>query len=169
MGWGGSLAETPGRYCSNCGQELGDAGQFCPNCGSPVHRTAHVPTPEADVPVPPPPQPGSAGPTNFGPTTQGQPAERSAARRHPILTGCLGIIVIFVLLGILSSLGEGGDETARGGGGGGGQQAEEAQAAAEGDNEDEQHDDPQAPREDRVPPRCAPLCRLSLGCWAKIC
>jgi hypothetical protein len=26
------------------------------NCGRPVHQTAHVPTPEADIPVSPPPQ-----------------------------------------------------------------------------------------------------------------
>ncbi|QIN82756.1 zinc-ribbon domain-containing protein [Rubrobacter tropicus] len=43
------------RYCSNCGQELNEDSRFCPNCGRPVHETAHVPTPEADVPVPPPP------------------------------------------------------------------------------------------------------------------
>lgn len=46
----------PGRYCGNCGQELSPEGRFCPTCGRPVHRTAHVPTPEADAPVPPPPQ-----------------------------------------------------------------------------------------------------------------
>jgi predicted amidophosphoribosyltransferase len=44
------------RYCSNCGQELRAGGSFCPGCGRPVHETAHVPTPEADVPVPPPRQ-----------------------------------------------------------------------------------------------------------------
>ena len=50
------MAEAPQRYCSNCGQELSPEGRFCPTCGRPVHRTAHVPTPEADAPVPPPPQ-----------------------------------------------------------------------------------------------------------------
>ena len=44
------------RYCRNCGQELQPEDQFCRNCGRPVHATAHVPAPEADVPVPPPPQ-----------------------------------------------------------------------------------------------------------------
>jgi uncharacterized membrane protein YvbJ len=43
------------RYCSNCGHELAQDDRSCPNCGSPVHQTAQVPTPEADVPVPPPP------------------------------------------------------------------------------------------------------------------
>lgn len=50
------MAEVPDRYCGNCGQELGSEGRFCPTCGRPVHLTAHVPTPEADAPVPPLPQ-----------------------------------------------------------------------------------------------------------------
>src|SRR5215218_9964960 len=50
------MAEAPERYCGNCGQELSPEGRFCPTCGRPVHRTANVPTPEADAPVPPPPQ-----------------------------------------------------------------------------------------------------------------
>ncbi len=126
------MAETPGRYCSNCGQELGDAGQFCPNCGSPVHRTAHVPTPEADVPVPPVPQAG-----NTGAATPGQPAQRGVARRHPILTGCLGIIVLFILLGVISALGSGGDETAGGGGGGGGESDKKDAQPSAGDGQQE--------------------------------
>jgi hypothetical protein len=44
------------RYCRSCGQELRPEDRFCPNCGRPVHAPAHVPTPEADVTVPPPPQ-----------------------------------------------------------------------------------------------------------------
>ena len=44
-------------FGSNCGQELHPEDRFCSNYGRPVHRTAHVPTPEADAPVPPaPPQ-----------------------------------------------------------------------------------------------------------------
>src|SRR5215211_2308940 len=50
------MAEAPERYCGNCGHELSPEDRFCPSCGRPVHRTAHVPTPEADAPVPPPPQ-----------------------------------------------------------------------------------------------------------------
>jgi predicted amidophosphoribosyltransferase len=53
------------RYCSNCGHELAEDDRFCPNCGRPVHETAHVPTPDADVPVPPPPV-GQAGPPTSG-------------------------------------------------------------------------------------------------------
>ena len=50
------MSETPARYCGNCGNELRLGDQFCHNCGTPVHQSATVPTPEADVPVPPPPQ-----------------------------------------------------------------------------------------------------------------
>ena len=50
------MAEAPERYCSACGQELRPEDLFCSNCGKPVHLTAHIPTPEADVPVPPPQQ-----------------------------------------------------------------------------------------------------------------
>src|SRR5215208_2116536 len=60
------MAEAPERYCSNCGQELHPEDRFCSNCGRPVHLTARVPTPEADVPVPPP-----------------QQARRSAPPPHP--------------------------------------------------------------------------------------
>jgi predicted amidophosphoribosyltransferase len=56
------MAEAPPRYCTNCGNELSPQDQFCSNCGTPVHQAAHVPTPEADVPVPPPP-PTQAGGT----------------------------------------------------------------------------------------------------------
>ena len=41
------------RYCTNCGQELGHEVTFCSNCGRPVQETAVMPTPEADVSVPP--------------------------------------------------------------------------------------------------------------------
>ncbi len=41
------------RYCSTCGQELRAGGGFCPGCGRPSHATAQVPTPEANVPIPP--------------------------------------------------------------------------------------------------------------------
>jgi hypothetical protein len=40
------------RYCKNCGQELPEDSRFCPNCGTPIQEVAHVPTPEADRPVP---------------------------------------------------------------------------------------------------------------------
>src|SRR5215204_2927660 len=47
------MAEAPERYCSKCGHKLSLQDQLCPNCGRPVHQTARLPTPEADLPVPP--------------------------------------------------------------------------------------------------------------------
>jgi hypothetical protein len=44
------------RYCRNCGQELAEDDRFCSNCGKPVHEAAYKPTPEVDVPIPPPPR-----------------------------------------------------------------------------------------------------------------
>jgi Sec-independent protein translocase protein TatA len=94
---GNRLAETPARYCSNCGHELEPEDQFCPNCGAPVHQAATVPTPEADVPVPPPPQQagGSAVPPQ-----QAQGTQRSGSRRF-LLFGCLGLIGLLLLLIII--------------------------------------------------------------------
>jgi hypothetical protein len=98
------------RYCRNCGNELGPNDQFCANCGRPVHEAARVPTPEADVAVPPPPQ--QAGHTATPPQQAGAPQE-GWRQRHPILTGCLAIVVLLVFLGILgAALGGGGDEQA---------------------------------------------------------
>ena len=47
------MVEQQERYCSNCGHKLKLEDQYCSNCGRPVHQTARVPTPEADIPVPP--------------------------------------------------------------------------------------------------------------------
>ena len=115
---GRSMAETPTRYCSNCGNELNPEDRFCQNCGTPVHRAATVPTPEADVPVPPPPQAGSGGPAAPGQPAQEQPAQPGWGWRHPILTGCLGIIGMFFLLGIVGTIVSGGGGGGNGGGGG---------------------------------------------------
>ena len=145
------MVEQPARYCSNCGHELQLGDQFCPNCGTPVHRAAHVPTPEADVPLPPPPQPGGGGAAAPGQPAQEQPAQRGFGRRHPILTGCLGIIVLLVLLSIIgTALGGGGDETAGGGGGNGqaqnqgaDQQQDQQQEQAQNQGQDQQQDEGQ--------------------------
>jgi hypothetical protein len=110
------MAETPARYCSNCGHELSPEDQFCPNCGNPVHETATVPTPEADVPVPPPPPQAAAA---AAPPPQAEGTQRSWPRRHPYLTGCLGLVGVLALLIIaliaivaLAGGGNGGDEPA---------------------------------------------------------
>ncbi len=132
------------RYCSNCGHELNEDSRFCPSCGRPVHETAHVPTPEADVPVPPPPQTGGTCAA-----VSGQPAQRGWGRRHPILTGCLGLIGLLVLLSIIgTAIGGGGDETA-GGGGGGGNVAEEPQQ--EQDSEQAQQQADEQPEQEQEP------------------
>ncbi len=97
------------RYCSNCGHELGEEGRFCPECGRPTHETAHVPTPEADVPVPPPPSQQQAGGTqSFGPTAAA-PRQRSLAGR--LFVGCTGLIVLAVLfVGCLALIPGGGEQ-----------------------------------------------------------
>src|SRR5215213_9264628 len=118
--------ETPPRYCSVCRHELKpEDSLYCPKCGTPVYRAAQVPTPEADRPVPAPPQPGAGAPGE--PTqeqsaqeqaAQEQPAQRGWWRRHPILTGGLGIIVVlFVFISVVASLGGGGggENSAKGG------------------------------------------------------
>jgi hypothetical protein len=72
------------RYCGNCGNELVPDNKFCGNCGSPIHATARVPTPEADVPTPPPPQ-------HHQPTT-----EVGRETRGPMLA----LVGVFLVLGI---------------------------------------------------------------------
>src|SRR5215218_3228767 len=116
---GRSMAEAPARYCSNCGNELKPEDQFCQNCGTPVHQAATVPTPEADVPVPPPPQQvgGSAASAQ-----QAEGIQRAWPRRHPYLTGCLGLLGLLLLLLIalvaaVAVVGGGGDGGDGGGGG----------------------------------------------------
>lgn len=96
------------RYCTNCGHELVQEYQFCPGCGRPIHQTAQVPTPEADVQVPTPPRTQQpAAPT----LEQGdaQPQGRSMTSR--VLLGCLGVFVLlFLLVGCLAILAGGGGE-----------------------------------------------------------
>lgn len=96
------------RYCKNCGQELPEDSRFCPNCGTPIQEAAHVPTPEADVPVPPPPQQQAwetATPTPEQSTPQ--PPPRSTASK--VFVGCTGLVVVLVLfVGCLAVLGSGG-------------------------------------------------------------
>ena len=106
------------RYCSNCGHELSEDASFCSSCGRPVHETAHVPTPDTDVPVPPPP------------STQQQaeaPPPRRSTANKVLLFGCLGLglvavlVVIVVGAAVVTSSGGGGGEPVAGAGGGGSQ------------------------------------------------
>src|SRR5215203_564617 len=122
--------ETPPRYCSTCQHELKPEDLSCPKCGTPLILGAHVPTPEADRPVPVPPQPGAGSPGEPAQeqaaqeqaaqeqATQEQAAQRGWWRRHPILSGGLGIIVVLlVFISVVGSLGGGGggEESAKGG------------------------------------------------------
>lgn len=117
---GKSMAEGPTRYCGNCGNELTPNDRLCQSCGTPVHQAATVPTPEADVPVPAPPLAGGAAPQ---PQQVGGAQQQSWPRRHPLLTGGLGLVGVFFLL-IIALV------AAVGGGGGGGEVAEEEPRAA---------------------------------------
>jgi hypothetical protein len=99
------------RYCSNCGHELSEDAQFCSNCGRPVHETAHVPTPEADVPVPPPPL--QAEDTAVSPPPQDQGAEPTEWWQTS-MGKTLGILAaIVVVLSILASLAGGEESTSQ--------------------------------------------------------
>src|SRR5215204_920269 len=93
----GGVAED--RYCRNCGQELQPEDQFCGNCGRPVHATAHVPTPETDVPVPPPPQQAEdrSVPPQAPQPRSGEGRVRSATR-GPMWT----MLAVFLILGIVA-------------------------------------------------------------------
>src|ERR671913_441493 len=121
--------ETPPRYCSVCRHELKPEDYlYCPKCGTPLILAAQVPTPEADRAVPVPPQPGAGAPREPAhqqpaqeQAAQEQPAQRGWWRRHPILTGGVGIIVVLlVFISVVGSLGGGGggEESAKGGAGG---------------------------------------------------
>jgi hypothetical protein len=94
---------VPYRYCSNCGQELGEEARFCPSCGRPVHEVAHVPTPEADVAVPPlsSSQAGEVGEVSN--TEDGARVSGTDGIRNTLMT--LGIIALVIW--ILAALGSG--------------------------------------------------------------
>jgi len=103
------------RYCGNCGQELSPDNRFCPSCGRPVHETAHVPTPEADVPVPPLPQ----GTEEAG--------ERTFLQRW---WPYLALLVLVIL--VIANLPSGGDEGTSQGAGGQSSGRDEVQASDQG-------------------------------------
>jgi hypothetical protein len=62
------------RFCTACGNRLGEGDAFCSNCGRPVYETAQVDTSQANVHVPPPPH-------------QQQPAYQHQAVAYPQPTG----------------------------------------------------------------------------------
>jgi hypothetical protein len=129
------------RYCRNCGRELAENDRFCPNCGTPIQEAAHVPTPEADVPVPPPPGQQQARETVSPPPEQAEASQESWRQRHPIATGCLAIVgLLFFLAVIVPAFDGGGDNTA---GGGGNNVAEEPQQEPDEQVQAEQDQQPE--------------------------
>jgi hypothetical protein len=85
------------RYCRNCGQELQPEDQFCAGCGRPVQANARVPTPEADVPIPPPPQQAEdRSVPSQAPQAQSSEEEVRSTNRGPTRA----MLVVFLVLGI---------------------------------------------------------------------
>jgi hypothetical protein len=107
------------RYCTTCGAELREDDRFCPTCGRPIHETAAVSTPEADVPVPPPPQQQAGVQSPEHP--EAPPQGRWATGR--LALGCLGVFfVVFVVGACLAALagnggGNAGQKNKKSGGG----------------------------------------------------
>src|SRR5687768_15715021 len=96
------------RYCSPCGYELSDDSRFCPNCGKPTRETAHVPTPEADVPVPPPPgQQGWETATRPSGQANALPKEHSQAFRLFVGSAAVIIVLLGAVLAAVSVAGGG--------------------------------------------------------------
>jgi uncharacterized membrane protein YvbJ len=86
------------RYCGNCGNALAEDDLFCPKCGKPVHETAAVPTPEADVAVPPLPQQDTRdapGPTRTRPFLY----------QSCLNVGCAVILILIVGVVLLALIG----------------------------------------------------------------
>jgi hypothetical protein len=98
------------RYCRNCGYELAEDEHYCANCGTPIQEAAHVPTPEADVPVPPPPEQQGWDTTSPPPSQQ---AEATSSGRGKIagrlFVGCLvvafALFALFVAVAIVGGVG----------------------------------------------------------------
>ena len=110
------------RYCTNCGAELREEDRFCGDCGRPVHETARVSTPEADVPVPPPPRQDEVTAAAVFP--QNQSEKPTEWWQTPIGKGIGVIVAIVTVLVILANLPSTGGS---GGGGGSGKVAEKPQ------------------------------------------
>ena len=95
------------RYCRHCGQELSEDSSFCPNCGKPIQETAHVPTPEADVPVPPPPR-QQVWETATPPSGQTNTMPQRRSNRFWVFVGSAIVIVVLLLGAMVTALNVGG-------------------------------------------------------------
>jgi hypothetical protein len=86
----------------NCGAEPREDASFCGKCGRPVHETARVSIPEADMPVPPPPVQDER--TAAAGISQDQDMETTEWWQTPI-GKTIGILAaIITVLAILASL-----------------------------------------------------------------
>jgi hypothetical protein len=86
------------RYCRNCGQELPEDSRFCPNCGTPIQEAAHVPTLEADVPVPPLTPRPQVWQTTSSPSGQASTLSQGRSTSFRLLVG-FAIVIVLLLLG----------------------------------------------------------------------
>src|SRR5215218_5699616 len=89
------------RYCSHCGQALSEDSRFCQNCGRPIQETAHVPTPEADVPVPPPPR-QQAWETATPPSGLANALPQRRSNTLWLLIGTAVVIVVLLLGAVIA-------------------------------------------------------------------
>jgi hypothetical protein len=121
------------RYCSNCGQELGEESRFCPNCGRPLAETASISTPEADTNAPIPPT-----------STQQSSTQQSEAPQRKWRTLAVAVAVVALILligGLVSSGGE--DDVASSEGNSGGQAEGEQEPSGDSGSGDQQQSDGQ--------------------------
>jgi hypothetical protein len=91
--------------------------QFCAGCGRPLHTTARVTTPEADVSVPPPPQQAEASPqppqatertAAPSPQLQQRPTCRWSQSKWPIFLFLGSVIVSSLLVAVAAPSNTGG-------------------------------------------------------------
>jgi hypothetical protein len=95
------------KYCRHCGQELSEDSRFCPNCGRSTQEPAHVPTPEADVQVPPPPR--QRWQTAAPPPPQVNTLSRERSVAFKLIAGS-AIVVMLLLTGAVALVAVGGSD-----------------------------------------------------------